>query len=172
MIYAIDLAKSVGQALQYVAPTHWGQRYLADNTKTAPRYVWVRSNDSVAAPTYVGYDDQKVAETACSFDVHCWGKTDRDAEELRALLINAFWQTIPRELFAFGGATWIEPENMTHGWVCVQNMTIRVPLDAVHVPDAPSEDTDSCIARVVVTSANLDHSGAVDGDGVLEWEDS
>ena len=161
-----DIGQRVSHALRFVAPTRFGDVFLADNTLAPPRYVWVRTGDTVVKAQYLDYPKSVIGQVDAAVEVHCWGKSEEQAETLRIMLINALTNHVSRDSWDFGAANWVEPEHMQGGFVCTQSVTFRLPIPAVTLPTSPNEAVRDVDAEVLITA--IDHEASeVSGDGEI-----
>ena len=170
MTLLVDYFEQIAGALRFVAPSYAGKKWLADNTVAPPRFVWVRLGDRFSSPerTYVAYrKGEKIIDAMSSAEIHCWGKTESDCENLRILLLNAIHQNISKDYYAVGDAEWLESEHSQHGAVVKQQITFRCEIPHLHIPQFATDKMEKCFGEAVVRDIQFCVQGE-DGDGILE----
>lgn len=160
MIYLETYAEEISKALRFVAPTFLSTKWLADNTVSPPRYVWVRGNDRMRPSTVAtGIAGSRYGEIGYSVNVHCWGKHVTECDILRRYLISGFIEKVPLRYITIGEASWIEPKHMEHGAVVIQEMTIWQPFEPLHIPNSETDPIEDCVALANVASIVYEQAG-------------
>jgi len=148
----------VAQRLQYVAPTHQGQRELAKLAKP-PRYVWVPRSESFGAPGAIGGNPRSLHDRLIRCDVHCWAIDIAGASWLEQALVTAVRETVKGANYTLAGAEWLQPEWLQLGIVCTVSLDLRVPLPVARIPDAPGDPPQDSIDVTVPIERIDTHCG-------------
>lgn len=106
-----------------------------------------------------------------SFELHTWGKTYTDCEDLFAAFVTALRLALSGANYELGDAEWEEPEDLNLGVILATPITVVWGLAQkalpISVPLAQPAVADNTAPAAIITSTGLDNTGAVAGDGVL-----
>lgn len=160
---------AVRSSLAHVAPLVEGKKKLGDDD-APPRYTWVRIG---VAPSKRKALAGSLQEDAYENAVHCYAKTEADAEAMRAALIRAVRTAVLGRNYLETRSFWVEDEDSLQGVVLVVSLTIYQQMIDVTLPadpaGAPAEAvTPNVPGEVQLEDVEIDGSGAVPGDGELQ----
>jgi hypothetical protein len=126
----LDYIAEVAALLSTCGVTKVGAEFISDN-KAPHQYTWIPvgevwSGDSPADPSNMGAFDT-------SFVVHVYGKDYVSTWRMRHALLTALRHTA-QGFFTVGGAEWPVRDKGTSGCVCLQTVSVRIPIPAQAYP--------------------------------------
>lgn len=177
----------IATALAFVAPTGRGVFEITEHN-TPPRYTWVRlaiDPSGRGGQPVNGTPYKILQEDAYQSEVHIWGVTEEDCEDMRTALVVAIRKTVKGRNYLVGSTRWIEPPVTTLGFAMVVPVTLFLQMQEVTLPTsaptpAPPGDylhpqdyvLPSTIGTIIVTDVDVDPTGAVSGDNLLQSGES
>jgi hypothetical protein len=157
----IELQGRVAASLASALPTlTFGQNALdAQKAGAAPRIVWVwDDNEEGRPPSHAGASPRALATRVCVLNVHIWGQSEEQAEELFYVVVRAALEMFPGAC-QYAGASWptrADPDRAKRGALVIPSLEFAAPIPAA----APE--------LVRILSVDFDSTQAVTGDHVLE----
>ena len=129
----IEYIDSVSAALVNVGKTLVGSEHISD-VGAWPRYIWVPSSEAWTADA--PNNAIAVGAFATTFEVHVWGRDYVHAWRMRGALLTALANDALGS-FNIGPAFWPPRGKGTAGTLCVQTVSITIPISRQQFPTAP-----------------------------------
>jgi len=178
---------AIATSLAFVAPMKKGQFAVAEHD-VPPKYTWVRLEiqpSGRGGQPINGTEFKILQEDAYLSEVHMWGQLEDDVEDMRRAFVVATRAVVKGRNYELGPARWIEPPVSTLGFAMIQPITIWLQMQDVILPTVaqppPTPGTylnpgtyvlDNTIGTIIVTDVDVDSTGAVSGDNILQSGES
>lgn len=127
----LDYIAEISTLLATCAPTFIGAEHLTD-TMRFPRYTWipVREDESTDHPR----DENCLGAYKMTWVVHVYGRDFLHAYRLRGALLTALCDAA-QGTFDTGGCDWPRRDKGQDGTVCLQTVSITIPLWVQEYPE-------------------------------------
>jgi len=167
-----DLQTALQTALGTGVPVLLGRKELHRNI-VYPAFFLIPRAERYTGPQGPGASgNPRLLHTRrVSFELHTWGKTYADTEDLFGAFVTALRQAMQGANYELGDAEWEEPADMNAGVIQANPVTVVFGLAQktlpIAVPLAAPAVGDATAPTAIITSTGLDSTGAAAGDGVL-----
>lgn len=127
----LDYIAEISTLLATCAPTYVGAEHITDG-KDYPKYTWipVREDESTDHPR----DENCLGAYRFSWVVHVYGKDFLHTYRLRGALLTALCDAA-QGTYSTGGCDWPTRTKATSGVVCLQTVSITIPLWVQEYPE-------------------------------------
>lgn len=160
MSTAREYVNAIAGLLAPVARTLVGDDKPSQHTERRI-YAWFLGEDAFEAPSGHGRDAEQIKNRVATFVVRCSGRTNDEAEMLRAALITAAGKVCggySDKSIRVGRAVWYSRASNQDPHVVDQTLSLVVPFHLVTLPTGPGDATDAAFAFATINARAIEGS--------------